>query len=189
LILKPTKEHTATIIFMHGLGDTAEGWIDTAADYFAPALPHAKFILPTAPTRPITINGGMPMPGWYDIASLGLSRASEKYDGIEEARTKIVELMEAELKAGIQANRIVLAGFSQGGAMSLFVGLDSAHTLAGILVMSGYLPLPSAIHTNDKSLATPVLHLHGDDDRVVPLLLARESNERMKTMGVKDVRT
>lgn len=122
---------TATVILMHGLGDTADGWESSATDFFGPALPHARFILPTAASRPITVNGGMAMPGWYDIEALGsdlgapaAARARERAEGIISSRKRITSLIKAERDDGIPANRIVLAGFSQGGAMSLFTGLN-----------------------------------------------------------------
>ena len=117
---------TATVILMHGLGDTADGWESSATDFLGPALPHARFILPTAPTRPITVNGGMHMPGWYDIEALGAdaARSRERAEGIVASRKRITSLIKAERDDGIPAHRIVLAGFSQGGAMSLFTGLN-----------------------------------------------------------------
>ena len=114
---------TATIILMHGLGDTADGWESTAAELLGPALPYARFILPTAPTRPITVNGGMSMPGWYDIESLGAGRSMERAEGIGASRKRIMGLIRTQRDDGIPASRIILAGFSQGGAMSLFTGL------------------------------------------------------------------
>ena len=127
-------KHTATIILMHGLGDTASGW-ESAAEMLSDQLPHVKFILPTAPTRPITLNMGMPMPGWYDIKTLGdtdnNSKLHDPCDGIDTSRSYILELLEKEhLGSGasdstsIPYSRMMLAGFSQGGALGLYTGLQ-----------------------------------------------------------------
>lgn len=176
---------------MHGLGDTAEGWIDVAAGLLARELPHVKFILPTAPVRPITLNGGYPMPGWYDIKSLSADRAKESCDGIADSQATILKFIADETaagegKPGLAASRIALAGFSQGGAMSMFVGLNYPTTLAGMLVLSGYLPVPESVKPTPEALATPLLHCHGDADGVVPLAYGRDAHDRAKTMGVKE---
>lgn len=186
IFVEPEAGATATIILMHGLGDTAEGWESSATDFLAPAIPHARFILPTAPTRPITVNGGMPMPGWYDIEALGAGRSMEKAEGIIASRKRVLGLIRSERDDGIPAERIVLAGFSQGGAMSLFSGLNypgkpdgvviveraamqtcpRAETLGGILVMSGYLPAPGDLAPTPQGLRTPIFFIHGSGDEV-----------------------
>jgi len=190
LIVQPAAAHTATVVFMHGLGDTADGWVDTAASVFARALPHVKFILPTAETRPITINGGYPMPGWYDIKSLSAHRELESCDGIHDSRTRVLALVQQEQEVhGVPPGRVVLAGFSQGGAMSAFVGLNfpGPDPLAGIVVMSGYLPLPKEVKPSAAALRTPVLQCHGDEDAVVPLDYGRDCQEHLTRFGCKDV--
>ena len=99
VVLLPTSQrHSATVIYMHGLGDTADGWSDSLADAIAPSLPHAKFILPTARSRPVTINGGLPMPAWYDIESLGRARTEERCEGIAESRARIEALIQKEVR-------------------------------------------------------------------------------------------
>jgi lysophospholipase II len=161
---------------MHGLGDTSAGW-ESTADMLADQLPHVKFIVPTAPTRSITLNMGMSMPGWYDIKSLGAgdedlspTRVLDTCDGIEDSRAAVEAMLEAEHRAtGLPYNRMMLGGFSQGGALSLYTGLqiDIEKRLAGLVVMSGYLPN----HTNLKVTAgmdsLPILHCHGREDPLV----------------------
>lgn len=188
LTLEPAGEHTATVIFMHGLGDTAHGWIDMVAGMFAPALPHVKFILPTARVQPVTINGGMPMPAWYDIESLSADRSREKCEGIEDSAAGVHGMISTEVTAGIPHNRVLLGGFSQGGAMSLFVGLNCKETLAGMLVLSGYMPVPDRIVASPASLATPILMCHGDEDGVVPLAYAQDAHARLKALHATNVR-
>lgn len=187
LIVEAASAHSATVILMHGLGDSASGWIDTAASALSPALPHVKFILPTAEERPVTINGGMLMNAWYDIKSLSSHRELETCAGIGASRTTINRLMEAETSKGIAPERIVLAGFSQGGALALYVGLKQPATLAGIVVLSGYMPLPDDLKgASAETLATPVLQCHGDRDGVVPLAYGKDAHDRLVALGAKN---
>lgn len=188
LVLEPSAGHcTGSVIFMHGLGDSASGWIDTVASEFAPFLPQIKFILPTAPTRPVTINGGMPMPAWYDIESLSGDRSREVCDGIRASSGAINALIAGEVERGVPTSRVLLGGFSQGGAMTLFVGLNHPAPLAGMLVMSGYMPLPASISPSSDVLRVPILMCHGDEDAVVPLHFARDALARVKAMGATSV--
>ncbi|RHY30101.1 hypothetical protein DYB32_004611 [Aphanomyces invadans] len=123
---------------MHGLGDTAHGWADSIL-HIAQRLPHLKCVLPTAPTQPVTLNMGMAMPSWYDIRSL-TDREGDPCSGIDASRERIENIIQAEIDGGISPSRIVLGGFSQGGAMSLYTGYQLDKALGGILVLSGYLP-------------------------------------------------
>jgi lysophospholipase II len=183
LILEPVKvKHSATILMLHGLGDSARGLIDLIQSEFAPSLPHVKFVLPTAETRPISVNNGYPMPGWYDIASFSSDRSRESYSGIDESAAIIRSIIEDEQNTGISANRILLSGFSQGGAMSLYVGLQFPQTLAGLLIFSGYLPLAEKIRVTDAAKTTPILHFHGDEDRVLPLYFATDAEAHAKQL-------
>lgn len=117
-------KHSATIVLMHGLGDSASGW-ESTADMLADQMPHIKFILPTAANRPISLNMGMSMPGWYDIKSLGPDKHLDPCDGIEDSRQIILDILEKEhVEVGMPYHRMLLAGFSQGGAMSLYTGLQ-----------------------------------------------------------------
>ena len=176
--------HSATFIGpMHGLGDTNMGWLDVAGHLHMEFLPHVKFVLPNAPTAPVTLNGGMQMPSWYDITSLD-ERAGQECEGIEASRSTVVSLIEQELAAGIPLSRIVVGGFSQGGALSLFTGLQYPGTLAGVCVMSGYLPKDEAFEVTEAAKATPVAHFHGIDDPVVKIEWARMSVERVRARGV-----
>ena len=130
--------HSASFVGpIHGLGDSNRGWLDVAG-MMHQQMPHVKFVLPNAPTSPVTLNGGMAMPSWYDITSLD-DRANQPCTGIEESRAVVDALIAAEVAAGIPLDRIVVGGFSQGGAMSLYAGLQYPGRLAGVLVMSGYL--------------------------------------------------
>eukprot|EP00750_Incisomonas_marina_P015656 INCI18420.2.p1 GENE.INCI18420.2~~INCI18420.2.p1 ORF type:complete len:232 (+),score=19.23 INCI18420.2:116-811(+) len=139
IVIEPSDPllHTATVVGpIHGLGDSARGWLDGALMLWR-HVPHCKMILPNAPVAPVTLNGGMRMPSWYDIVGGGGDRFSEPCAGLDESRARINALIDAEVASGIPASRIALAGFSQGGAMTLVCGLQYPATLAGCLVMSG----------------------------------------------------
>ncbi|KAI4595417.1 hypothetical protein KJ359_006762 [Pestalotiopsis sp. 9143b] len=188
----PASRHTATVIFIHGLGDTGYGWADAVENWRRRSkLDQVKFILPHAPQIPITCNGGMRMPGWYDIIALGGSpddlRRKQDEAGMLVSRAYISGLVQAEIDNGIPADRIVLGGFSQGGAMSLFAGLTTPRKLAGIVGMSSYLPLdtklPEFLAETNQNQDTPILMCHGTADNVVPTAIGRASAELLKKTG------
>eukprot|EP00923_Selenidium_pygospionis_P049485 GHVN01085252.1.p1 GENE.GHVN01085252.1~~GHVN01085252.1.p1 ORF type:complete len:281 (+),score=51.20 GHVN01085252.1:843-1685(+) len=123
--------HSGVVIFSHGLGDTSEGWASMFKQ-LSRGMPHVKFILPTAPIQRVTLNGGMPMPSWYDIASLDEeSRETDNSDGIDESRDRINKIIDHEINENkIPSNRIIVGGFSQGGALSIYTALQrKAHPL------------------------------------------------------------
>jgi lysophospholipase-2 len=186
IIINATQKHTATVILSHGLGDTAEGWED-AAHEMSKKLPHIKWILPTAPSNPVTLNGGMRMPSWYDIESLSKSRGDQACTGIDDSTRTLYKFIDGEIESGIDASRIVLAGFSQGGAMSLWAGLQFPSRyksrLAGVLVLSGYLPKEQAFKLSDHGRSTPVFHCHGTGDPVVLAQFADASRKHIVEAG------
>lgn len=179
IITPKTRPATAAVVLSHGLGDSALGWADTAIE-ISKKFPHVAFKLPTAPISPVTINGGMPMPSWYDIESLGGDRTLERCAGIDSSKKRIESIVDEFKAMDIPASRIVLAGFSQGAALSLFTGLNYPETLAGIIAMSGYMPLPSSIKPNENSLKTPIRLFHGHIDDIVPFPMATDAFERAK---------
>ncbi|KAJ2790777.1 hypothetical protein GGI18_001586 [Coemansia linderi] len=168
VVLKARGAHTASVIFIHGLGDSGNGWA-LVAQMLARTQPHVKFILPNAPEQPVTLNGGFRMPSWYDIKSLDRIASNEDEPGMNASMMKINELIKAEIDAGIPANRIVLGGFSQGGAMTLFTGLQSEYRFGGLVVLSGYLPIRDRIlkRLTDASKSVPIFQAHGTADEVV----------------------
>ena len=138
---QPESRQSALVVISHGLGDSAEGLLDVA-QMLSKQLPHCKFILPTAPVQPVTLNGGMRMNSWYDIVGLD-ERSNEACHGIDESQAKLVQLLDTEhASTQLPYQRMVLAGSSQGGALSLYTGLQLPLTKkpAAICVMSGYLP-------------------------------------------------
>lgn len=145
-------------------------------------MPHTKLILPTAPTQPVTLNMGMAMPSWYDIVGLD-ERSNENCAGIETSRERVSQILKEEHEAtGLPYSRMVLAGFSQGGALSLFTGLQLQNALAAIVVMSGYLPAVSKIKFDQVSV--PILHCHGTMDAVVRYEMAEKTKEKLLEKGV-----
>ncbi|KAJ2896501.1 hypothetical protein GGI21_005041, partial [Coemansia aciculifera] len=176
--------HTASVIFIHGLGDSGHGWAPVAQQ-LARTQPHVKFILPHAPEQPVTLNGGFRMPSWYDIKSLDRIASNEDEAGMNTSMMKINELIKAEIDAGIPANRIVLGGFSQGGAMTLYVGLQSEYRFAGLAVLSGYLPVRDRImkRATDASKSVPVFEAHGTADEVVLYQYGEMTSNVLKESG------
>lgn len=176
-----TPEHCA--IVLHGLG--ADGH-DLAP--LARQLPAAKafsFVFPHAPFRPITVNGGMTMRGWYDIAGVDL-RAREDADGIAESERAVREIIRDEIGRGTAPGKIFLAGFSQGGALALHTGLRFPERLAGIACLSGYVPLAGRLKGEMAPWAgeIPVFMAHGTRDPIVPVEAAHASRDLLAELGV-----
>lgn len=167
VIISARGKHTATFIFLHGLGDTGNGWASSLA---AVRDAHVKIICPTAPMNKVSINNGFRMPSWFDLLSL-TPEGPEDEKGIAKACTLINKIVEDEIsQGGIDPRRIVLGGFSQGGALALYYGLTGQHRLGGIVALSCWLPLhktfPAALNSGNKDV--PVLQIHGDCDPMVP---------------------
>jgi len=175
LTVPATSRHTSTVIFIHGLGDTGNGWKDVA-DMFSSELPHVKWVLPHAPRQKVTGNMGQVMPAWFDIFSFGFDVAEDE-TGMLKSVGWINELIDAEVQSGIDPSRIVLGGFSQGGAISLLTGLTTDKKLAGLAVLSCWLPLNETFKKRASSHAAsiPVFWGHGEVDPLVRINMAKES--------------
>jgi phospholipase/carboxylesterase len=174
----------ATILIMHGLGADGRDFVPIAEQIDLSSVGPVRYLFPNAPTIPVTINGGYVMPAWYDILAADLVKREDEA-GLRSSRVEIEALIANEKARGIPASRIVVAGFSQGCAMSLMVGLRHAEALAGMVGMSGYLPLAShtaAEHTA-ASLKTPIFMAHGTRDGVVVLPRATASRDALTAMG------
>ncbi|CAH1155623.1 unnamed protein product [Phaedon cochleariae] len=179
VVLSATAKHTGTLIFLHGLGDTGQGWASAMA---ALRPPHVKVICPTAPTMPVTLNAGFRMPSWFDLRSLDES-GPEDEQGIKSATKQIHGMVDNEISAGISPDRILLGGFSQGGALALYSALTYPQKLAGVVALSCWLPLyktfPAVKKTHDS---LPILQCHGDCDPVVPYKWGQMTASILKTM-------
>lgn len=166
----------ASVIWLHGLGADCHDFESIIPELNLPNNLGVRFIFPNAPTRSITINGGFPCRAWYDIISL-TDIKREDSAGVIESKRAIDALIAQEIANGVPASRIILAGFSQGGAMALYTGLQYPEQLAGILALSCYLPLSTdfidtAHHSNAR---TSILQMHGTKDDVLPLSLGERS--------------
>ncbi len=173
-----------TIIWMHGLGADCWDFVPVVRELNLPEQPALRFIFPQAPTRPITINGGMAMPGWYDIAMTDIARKPDE-GGVRESQAIIEELIAREISRGITSDKIILAGFSQGGAIALQTGLRCKHELGGIMALSTYLTLTESLSA-EKTVANariPILMCHGTQDPIVPLTLAQTSRQALTAQG------
>lgn len=174
----------AAVILMHGLGADGHDFESLVQELRLPASPFVRWVFPHAPHRPVTLNGGMRMRAWYDILALDRS-AAEDEAGIRQSAESIRALVRREKGRGIAADRIVLAGFSQGGAMALFTALREPERLGGVLALSTYLPLAKALEreAHPANAAVPVLMAHGTFDPVVPPLLGEASRDLLLSRG------
>ncbi|RRV24357.1 alpha/beta hydrolase [Pseudomonas sp. o96-267] len=184
MILQPPQAANATVIWLHGLGADRYDFLPVA-EMLQERLPSTRFILPQAPTRPVTINGGWSMPSWYDILAMTPARAIDQAQ-LDESADHVIALIEAERADGIAAERLVLAGFSQGGAVVLHTAfLRYPQPLGGVLALSTYAPTFSDdMQLADTKRQLPVLCLHGRFDDVVPPDMGRTAYDRLHACGV-----
>ena len=176
------KNPTVSVIWLHGLG--ADG------NDFAPIVPELRlpkagirFVFPHAPVRPVTINAGMRMRAWYDIADGANRREDER--GVRASQVLIEALIAREKERGTKAGRLVLAGFSQGGAIALHAGLRDPERIAGIMALSAYVPVGEKLSA-ERSTANrdvPIFMGHGSDDPIIPLVRAEQSRNLLKSLG------
>ncbi|MEO1244797.1 MAG: alpha/beta fold hydrolase [Pseudomonadota bacterium] len=185
------RDHTppdGSIIWLHGLGADGHDFEPVVPELRLPAELTLRFVFPHAPVRPVTVNGGMEMRAWYDILSFDAEGRSDA-EGVRDSSEILERLIQAEIDAGVAAERIVLAGFSQGGAIAAHVGLRYPEPLAGLMLLSTYLPLPSAFaaevaaNANSQPRTVPLFMAHGRFDPVLPLALGKESAEVIREAG------
>ncbi len=182
--LETSPNPTCSVIWLHGLGADGNDFVPIIPELRLPSNPAIRFIFPSAPSMPVTVNGGYVMPAWYDIVGRNLMD-QEDADGIKQSAASIVELIEREVQRGIDYRHIVLAGFSQGCAMALYIGLRLPHQLAGIIALSGYLPLALSLHIEKHAAnqTTPIFMAHGTYDPVVVLDRAQASHALLEKLG------
>lgn len=184
VIIEPREAATACVIWLHGLG--ADG------HDFEPVVPHlgehaareVRFVFPQAPMQPVTINGGYVMRAWYDIMEADLGRRADEA-GVRSSEQSLRAYIQAETDRGIPHQRIVLAGFSQGGAIALQTGLRLDNPVAGILALSTYLPLEAEARqeANPDNATIPIFMAHGTEDPVIPIEMAERSRDTLKSLG------
>jgi phospholipase/carboxylesterase len=175
-----------SVIWLHGLGADGHDFAPIVPELVRADWPAIRFVFPHAPMRPVTINGGLRMRAWYDITSLDFGQRQEDAAGIRESISQVEALIARENARGIPDARIVLAGFSQGGAIALGAGLRRAQSLAGLVALSTYLPLAAdtARESTPAGRSIPVFMAHGRMDPVIPLPLGAASRDALRGLGM-----
>ena len=166
------------VIWLHGLGASGHDFEPIVNELCLPESLHVRFIFPHAPIQPVSLNSGIQMPAWYDIHGLEMDSQEDEL-GIKKISVEIHALIQQQIDQGISADKIVLAGFSQGGALTLYSGLQFSETLAGMLALSCYLPLRQqiSIHVKNASRDIPIFLAHGSYDDVVSIAYAKLAKE------------
>lgn len=182
--LQTSPSPAASVIWLHGLGADGYDFVPVVRELELLKTPAARYVFPHAPTRAVTINGGYVMRAWYDILGNDLVRREDE-QGIRESQQQVEALIAREVERGTPRSRIVLAGFSQGGAIALQTGLRQREPLAALLALSTYLPLAAAFDAEraDASRSVPIFMAHGRSDPVIPLARATSSRDQLKAAG------
>jgi len=186
IIKEPTVQATSTVIWLHGLGDSGAGFADIVPVLGLPVDHKIRFIFPHAPQQPVTINNGFVMRSWYDIKSMDLEGRAD-ITTLQQSEILINQLIEQQIDAGIAASSIIIAGFSQGGVLSLYSALRGQHKLAGIVGLSCYLAdgnLPQ-VGARGANATTPIFSSHGQQDMTVPFAAGKEAATKMTQAGLK----
>lgn len=182
--LNPAGEATASIIILHGLGADGADFLSFGDQIDLSSVGPVRYVLPRAPVRPVTINNGYKMRAWYDVLGAQIDRREDEA-GLRESMREVQALIDRERARGVAANRIVLGGFSQGCAMALLAGLRYPERLAGLVCMSGYLPLAgsTAAERHDANALVPIFMAHGRRDGVIPLDRATAARDALAKLG------
>lgn len=185
--IETAKNPTASVIWMHGLGADGSDFVPIVQELELPGAPAIRFVFPHAPMRPVTINNGYVMRAWYDVSFGDLEGKSRQADerGVRESQAQIGSLIEREIRRGIGADNVVLAGFSQGGAMALQTGLRYPARLAGLAALSTYLPLAESLvqEAAPANRAAPIFMAHGTFDPLVPCMMGAGSRTFLAGLG------
>jgi phospholipase/carboxylesterase len=180
--INPENPPVATIIWLHGLGADGHDFVPLVPELDIPRTMPLRFVFPHAPVRPVTLNGGMAMRAWYDIISLDRNGPVDAA-GINESSALLESLIAREEQRGIDPGRIVLAGFSQGGAIAINTVLRAGRKLAGLMALSTYLPLPGEIDNSAGSRELPVFMAHGTFDPMLPIAWGKASADHLRAAG------
>ena len=182
--LEPSSTAQAAVVWMHGLGADGHDFESLVPELQLPPSLAVRFVFPHAPVRPVTINGGHRMRAWYDVAGFD-RRAAQDERGIRESAEAIGALVKRERERGIAASRILVAGFSQGGAMALFTALRWPERLGAIVALSTYLPLADTLRDelHPANAGVPIFMAHGQLDAVLPQSLGEASRDALRVLG------
>jgi phospholipase/carboxylesterase len=174
------------VIWLHGLGADGHDFVPIVSELGLPRFPAIRFVFPHAPMRPVTINNGFVMRAWYDIPGMDLERKEDEH-GVRASQALVEALMARERQRGIPTSNIVLAGFSQGGAIALQAGLRQADRIAGIMALSTYLPIAETVaeERTPSNQDIPIFMAHGVQDPMIVLPRARLSRDKLKELGYK----
>jgi len=184
VVVDPPGSAVASVIWLHGLGADGHDFEPVVAQLGDAVRRGTRFVFPHAPRIPVTINGGMVMRAWYDVTEADLSRRIDE-EGVRASGEILEELVRSERESGIAARQVVVAGFSQGGAIALHTALRYPERLAGVLALSTYVPIPEAIREEATSANrdVPVFLAHGSQDPLIPLALSEQSRQLLASLG------
>ncbi len=180
--IEPKSPATAAVILMHGLGADGNDFVPVVSELRLPASMAVRFVFPNAPAIPVTINNGFVMPAWYDITEINIDRKIDAGQLIASAE-KVRLLVDREIERGIPSDRIVVAGFSQGGAVAYQTALTYMQPLAGLLCLSSYFATQETITINSANKNLPVMICHGSQDPVVPERMGQAARLALEAMG------
>ncbi|CCN38466.1 Carboxylesterase 2 [Vibrio nigripulchritudo SO65] len=180
--VEPSSEATASVIWLHGLGSNGHDFEAILPELKLPEDAPVRFIFPHSPSIPVTINGGMVMPAWYDILEMGAGRKLNAQQLIDSA-DQMIELVRQERSRGIASDRIILAGFSQGGAVAYQAALSYDEPLAGLLALSTYFPTSDSIEYSDANKQIPIEIMHGSYDPVVLPAMGEDARKDLTEAG------
>ena len=186
VVVETGPNPTACVIWLHGLGADGYDFVPIVKELEQMGLPNTRFVFPHAPKIPVSINGGYVMRAWYDIKNVDLQRQEDE-GGIRQSQATIEQLIEDQIALGFTADKIVLAGFSQGGAIAYQTGFRSKHTVAGIVTLSTYLPCEASLDSefNPDNMGIPVLAAHGSQDNIVLIERGEKAVELLRNKGVQ----
>lgn len=179
----PNNEVKAAVIWLHGLGSDGHDFAPVVPELKLPSGLNVRFIFPHAPSIPVTVNSGYVMPAWYDIIELTLDRKVDVQQ-LRASAAQVHALVEREIARGVPSEKIILAGFSQGGAVVYEAALSYPKPLAGLLALSTYFATHESVDVNDANKKIPVLIQHGTDDGVVPELLGQRAVRQLEVFGI-----
>lgn len=177
---------THTVVWMHGLGADGNDFVPIVDELALPSTSRIRFVFPHAPMRPVSINRGMVMRAWYDYDVADVNAGlRDNMESLQDSQRAIGALIDREKQRGIEPENIVLAGFSQGGALALQAGLRYPEKLAGVIALSCYLPVPQmlAAEASPANLATPIFMAHGETDYVIPMIFAAAARKQLVESG------